>query len=353
MAHLWQRGGHAALRTTAADGTGPDAAGPDARMSAADPALGPRADELALAATIARRYYLDDRTKIQIAAELRLSRFKVARLLDLARGSGLVRISIGTPGAVDAELSDRLRLRLGLRRALVVNAVDGDDARIRGHLAGVAADLLAEVLTADDVLGLAWSRAALETAARLRRLPACEIVQLTGALTSPDVSANLIGSVDRLARLGGGTGRTFYAPLFVSDPASVDVIARQAEVADAFARFPRVTTALVGVGGWQPVSSDLHDALTPDERAALRERGALADVAGTFLDTAGRALTMPLTRQIIAIDADRLRAIPDVICIAYGRSGAAAMATAVRAGYVKTLVTTAAFAQELVATTGG
>ncbi|HVH23358.1 MAG TPA: sugar-binding domain-containing protein, partial [Pseudonocardia sp.] len=149
-------------------------------MSQPDPTPAP--GDLALAATVARRHYLDDRTKIEIAAELELSRFKVARLLELARSSGIVRISIGTPGEVDTELSDRLRRYLGLTRAIVADAVDGGDAANRQHLAGLTAALLEELLTADDVLGLGWSRAALETAAQLRRLPACAIVQLTGAL---------------------------------------------------------------------------------------------------------------------------------------------------------------------------
>ena len=305
--------------------------------------------ELALAATVARRYYLDDRSKMEIAAELELSRFKVARLLELARSSGIVRISIGTPGTVDAELSDRLRRHLGLARAIVADVVDGGDAEIRRHLAGLTAALLEEVLTVEDVLGLGWSRAALETAACLQRLPACAIVQLTGALTSPHVTANLIESVGRLARLGGGRGYPFYAPLFVTDPASVDVITRQGEVADAFAQFSRVTVAVVGVGSWQPVDSNLHDALTEGERAALHGRGVRADVSGIFLDASGNALTMPLNRQIIAIDAARLRAVRNVICVAHDRNNVAAVRTAVRAGYVKTLVTTAAFAQHLIA----
>ena len=128
------------------------------------------------------------------------------------------------------------------------------------------------MLTADDVLGLGWSRAALETAARLRRLPACAVVQLTGALTSPDVTANLIESVDRPGPARRRTGYTFYSPLFVADPASVERHHPQAEVADAFAQFSQVTTAVVGIGSWQPVSSNLHNALTAEERAALHHR---------------------------------------------------------------------------------
>ena len=86
---------------------------------------------------------------------------------------------------------------------------------------------------------------------------------------------------------------------------------------------------------------------------ALLQREVLADVCGTFLDAAGTALSMPLTRQIIAIDAERLHAVRDVICVAYGRGTAAAVRTALRASYVTTLVTTAAFAQELLRPTEG
>jgi DNA-binding transcriptional regulator LsrR (DeoR family) len=314
-----------------------------------------RLDDLVLAATVARRYFLQDRTKVQIAAELSLSRFKVARLIDVARSSGIVRITIATPGAVDTELSVLLRERLGLGRALVVNTVDNGDngATARGHLADVAATLLNEVLTPSDVLGLGWSRAVLATAARLTRIPACAVVQMTGGLTSPDVTASLIDAVDGLARRGGGRGYSFYAPMFVSDPASAEVVRRQPETAAAFARFPDITRAVIGIGSWQPVHTDLHDVLSADERAALHRAGVLADLSGTFLDAAGTPLTMPHSRRVVGIDAAQLKAVPDVVCIAYGKERATAVRAAVRAGYVTTLVTTAALAQELLTTTKG
>ncbi len=52
----------------------------------------------ALAADVARRYYIDGATKSEIAGELGLSRFKVARVLDQARTSGLVRIELHYEG---------------------------------------------------------------------------------------------------------------------------------------------------------------------------------------------------------------------------------------------------------------
>ena len=54
-----------------------------------------------LLASIARRYYLDGRSKVEIADEFGLSRFKVARLIEVARDSGLVRIEIRHQGDID------------------------------------------------------------------------------------------------------------------------------------------------------------------------------------------------------------------------------------------------------------
>ena len=77
------------------------------------------------------------------------------------------------------------------------------------------------------------------------------------------------------------------------------------------------------------------------------------DLSGTFLDAAGAPLTMPRSRRVVGIDAAQLKAVPDVVCIAYGKERATAVRAAVRAGYVTTLVTTAALAQELLTTTKG
>src|SRR5260370_37645216 len=57
-----------------------------------------RPSEVVLAARVARQFYLEGVSKIEIADRLGISRFRVARLLDSAREAGLVRIEIGLPG---------------------------------------------------------------------------------------------------------------------------------------------------------------------------------------------------------------------------------------------------------------
>ena len=74
---------------------------------------------LVLTATVARRYYLEGASKSDIAAELGLSRFKVARMLERARATGLVRIELDARGEINLDLSVRLRAAYGLRHCVV------------------------------------------------------------------------------------------------------------------------------------------------------------------------------------------------------------------------------------------
>src|SRR5689334_22806885 len=77
--------------------------------------------ELVLAAAVARRHYLAGQSKVEIADELGLSRFKVARLIDFAREAGIVRIEIVADGELDLDRSARLQERFALRHAVVVD----------------------------------------------------------------------------------------------------------------------------------------------------------------------------------------------------------------------------------------
>ena len=52
------------------------------------------ADERRLLSALARRYYLEDAAKTDLAREFSMSRFRVARLLQQARETGIVTIEI-------------------------------------------------------------------------------------------------------------------------------------------------------------------------------------------------------------------------------------------------------------------
>jgi DNA-binding transcriptional regulator LsrR (DeoR family) len=306
--------------------------------------------QLVLTASVARRYYIDGRSKSDIAEELRLSRFKVARLLESARASGLVRIEIGYPGIIDVGLSAQVQDAFTLQHAIVVDTPDDHDASLREQVGRAAAELLTEIVTEKDVLGLGWARSLMAMRDSLTHLAPCSVVQLTGALSRPDVDDSSIELVRDVARIANGPAFYFYAPMIVPDATTAGVLLRQPEVARASDRFTSVTKAVVGIGGWDPPHSTVYDAISPADRKALLKLGVRADLSGVLLDAEGKAVHAPLTERIIGVRAAQLRKIPEVIAVAYGRDKVPAARAAIVGGYVTGLVTHTSFARALLST---
>jgi DNA-binding transcriptional regulator LsrR (DeoR family) len=302
---------------------------------------------LVLSASVARRYFLDGHSKLEIAEEFGLSRFKVARLLEAARTSGLVRIEIGHKGLIDLDLSARLQSAFGLRHAVVVDTDDDSADSLRKHLGQVAADLLAEITGPDDVLGVAWSRSVGAMARALPRLAAVPVVQLTGAVSMPDGDDSSIDVVRDVARAAGGPAYVFYAPFTLPDAATARALREQREVALAFAQLPRVTTAVMGVGLWAPGQSTLYDTVKEHDRRELRRLGVCAEVSGVFVTREGTPVRTGLSDRMIGIDVEQMRSIPEVVAIAYGTAKTPAVRAALRSGLVGGLVTHSSVAQAL------
>lgn len=309
------------------------------------PAGGPA--QLVLTAAVARRYYVEDATKVEIAEEYGLSRFQVARLLDRARASGLVTITITAPGALDVDLSSRLQRAYGLQHAVVVDTPESDPTALRRDLGQAAAALLTEIVTANDVLGLAWSRSVSAATDALTHLLPVPVVQLTGALARPDVDDSSVDLVRRVGRTFGGPAYFFYAPTIVPDAATASALRRVPEVARTLRQFGSVTKAVVGLGLWAPTESTVYDATEEQVRDALHQRGVRGEIAGVIVDSAGHPVGTDLPERMICPSADQLRAIPEVLAIAYNRVRSPAVKAAVRGGLVDSLITHASLARTL------
>src|SRR6201987_780502 len=310
-------------------------AGLEARMAgmSAD-----RPSEVVLAARVARQFYLEGVSKVDIADRLGISRFRVARLLDSAREIGLVRIEIGLPGgALDAGLSAELCSVFGLRHAFVFNFPE-DESPLRQRLGEAAGQVLMDLITPGDVLGLTWSRTLSGLTAALTQLPPCPIVQMTGAVPSP-AGRDLLELVRGVARIGGGPAHVFYAPRLLDDAQTAAAIRRPSDIAEAFALVPNVTIAVVAIGAWGPGLSTIYDAITPAEREALAALGVHAEVAGVFIGSDGNPLTTPPDNRMIMRPGSLLAKTPFVLAVAYDPEKSDAVRAAIRGGLVHGLVT--------------
>lgn len=306
-----------------------------------------------LAAAVAQRFHLGRRTKKQIGEELGISRFKVARILDSALAEGVVRVEIDAGAELAAGLSDRLRAAYGLRRAVVRAGSDDETDEARGdarrRLARLAAELVEELVTPGEILGLAWARTVNEMVDALRGLAPCTVVQLCGVYSRLNRRDDSAETVRRAAARCGGPAFPIYAPLVLPDARTAHTLRHQPGISDAVARFDRVTTAVVSVGAWRPAESTVYDVLPRGQTAALAALGVRGELAGHLFDAEGRTLGTGMSHHVLSIGTDQLRGIPEVIALAPGQVRAAAIDAVLRSGLVTTLVTDRAAAEPLLA----
>src|SRR5215467_1769877 len=174
-----------------------------------------------------------------------------------------------------------------------------------------------DLIRPGDVLGMSWSRTLSGLAASLTQFPPCPIVQLTGAVPPPD-GRDLLDLVRGVARIGGGPAHVFYAPMILDDAQLAAAVRRQADIAEAFALVPSVTTA---------------------ERAAVAELGVCAEIAGVFIGDDGRPVATPLDSRMIVTPGAALERIPFVLSVAFGVAKCHAVRAAIRGEMVHGLVT--------------
>ncbi|MGB3827438.1 MAG: sugar-binding domain-containing protein [Ornithinimicrobium sp.] len=311
--------------------------------------LGPA--ESVLAATVARRYYLHGEAKKDIAAGLGINRFKVARLIDSALESGLVRIEITSGTGVDLDASALLLERFDLQRCVVVEGTDIPGPHNQAALGKIAAAVIREALVDGDVLGLPWSRAVLAMTSQLTELPMVRVVQLSGAMELPGINASAVDIVREAARVSGGQSVIFHAPFILDDDASAHALRRQPSVRSGLSAVADVTHAVVGLGQWHPSLTTLYDMATKAEQQALSDADVVGEIAGVFFDESGRPIQTQINQRLITLSGRELAAIPDVTAIVEGAAKAPAVCAAIRGGLINGLVVDAALAAALIGDT--
>ncbi|GGL44148.1 transcriptional regulator [Phycicoccus endophyticus] len=311
------------------------------------------ARDIGLLAAVARAYYVEERSRVEIAEVFGISRFKVSRLLSRAREEGVVTIEIHDWGLPDPVLSARLNEVLGLTRCLVVRS-HGDDETMRRQIGAAAAAHLSETLADDEVLGVSWGRTLTATTSQLEHLPRLSIVQLTGVVAG-DLDSSPIEVARHVARRSGGRVYPIFAPLITPDVETAEGLRSHADIASAMELFPSVTTALLSVGAWDKprgeghaVLSQVHDVLSLEDLAGAIADGCVADIAGLLVRADGSLAYPELQRRSINITDEQLRAVPRVLGVAGGAAKATAVRAVAGAGLITELVTDHALAAEIV-----
>jgi DNA-binding transcriptional regulator LsrR (DeoR family) len=299
---------------------------------------------------VAWLYYEEGMTQEEIARVLGISRGSVVTMLQEARESGVVSISVAPQHLQTVGFARDIMRRFGIEECLVV---PGDGGRTQEHerVGRAAARLLVERLRPDDVLGVSWGRTvlALSQAMQPKLLPGVSVVQITGsAIGTYRFSAELCAS--NIANRIGGRCVYLHAPGILSNREMKRMLMKEPTLIEQFRIMSTCNKIIFGVGS-VAASSTAFDTgfLSPEEAAPYLAKGAVAVLAGRFVDVDGRAVAGELDDRMIGMTVQEIAKIPERICVAAGHDKAKAIHALLVGRYITTLVTDEPTARDLLA----
>jgi DNA-binding transcriptional regulator LsrR (DeoR family) len=290
-----------------------------------------------LLARIARRFYLEDMSKTELAEAFRMSRFRIARLLEQAREEGIVKIQIEETGLVEEELSSRLAAHLRLDDCIVVPAGETEEDN-RQRLARAAATYITSQTHRGDVIGFSWGRTLAALGQHLGSLPPCTILQLTGTVGN-DLTRSPVEVIRRIADRAEVSTVALLCPLFAASATTAALLREDPAIHRTMALYPQLALAVLSVGSWDPPITQLTGFFSPQDRAELTNEHAKAEMAGIFVRDDGSLVDAAVVERRISVSVPELLGTPRVLAVAGSVEKVGAIAAVVRSGLVTALIT--------------
>lgn len=313
-------------------------------------------EELAVIAEVARMYYIEGMSQLEIANVLYFSKAKVSRALRIAREEHIVEYQINYPLKRSIKLETELKRRFGLKETLVVaDLYDNRNTDISIKRIGeMAANYLDETLKDGDSIGIAWGRTMYQTVRQLkpsfpRRI---QVLQLMGnSMDDYQMDIDVTTLAERMARTFQGTATRLYAPMYVNSDIVRKELLKEPIIRKTIEKIRTVDYALTGIAdvSLEQPKSTWAGYLTERKKRELERKGAVGYLCGYFLDKDGNKLPDPINDKIIGISFEDLKRVPHIIAAAGGLDKTNAIRAALKGKLIHCLITDSRIAEKLLA----
>ena len=294
---------------------------------------------------VAKKFYVDNCSQVEIAQELKLSRPTVSRLLKKAVDSGVVEIHINDTSYELLNMGQQLAQKYGLHCAIVVKSNEGYYPAVIADAAMAASNYLTSILKDQDLIGVGMGSAVFKILDYIRTKPsvAADVVQIQGnsIMNQPYAQGSYI--VLEFARRLGGTAHLMHAPLSVNSKLLHSLMMEERFMQNHFRMLEKMDIALIGIGtdNLRYDNEDLCDFGTDFKPAS--------NICNHFFDLDGKLIETEYTQHTFGVPIETLQKVPEVIAIAVGARKKDAVLSAVRSGVIKSLVTDDRIAAHLLA----
>jgi DNA-binding transcriptional regulator LsrR (DeoR family) len=260
-----------------------------------------------LAVRVAWCYYALNLTQQEVAQRLGIPRVRVIRLLSEARRRGIVKISIESKLAENAELEHRLSERFGVELAEVVLGLTEDETALAEILGAAAASSIAGRFHNGMTLGVGWGVTLKAFAEALPDTPLekAAVVSLLGSLTRRSSIATFEATTAISARLHA---ECFYlpGPILCDSTESRDLLMAQPMMREVLDRARTCDLAVVSVGGLDSGTIRRTHFITESDFAAVLRAGAVGNFLGYYIDKDARVIEHKVNGCVIGLRPEEL-----------------------------------------------
>ncbi|MFT2817818.1 sugar-binding transcriptional regulator [Leifsonia sp. A12D58] len=298
-------------------------------------------DEL-LSIRAAELYYEENKTQDEIGSILRLTRWKVGRLLAQAKASGFIRIEIVHPRARRLPVERRLREVTGLSDAIVVSSAGVSGDELQSRTAQAAADYLTSLRPIPRTLGISWGRTLHEVSLHLKQgwAPGVNVVQINGGVSLNKRAGTAATTAVTIAQKAMGAATLLPSPAILERLETKQAIEGDRAVA-AVLDMGTSASAYLYSAGQADENSALVDSgyLTTEQVSELVRKGAVGDIVGRYIDSNGNIVDPALDERTVGIQLEQLRRAKTAIAVIAGSNKHAVAQAIVRSGLCTVLVT--------------
>ncbi len=302
-------------------------------------------------ARVAWLYYIEEFTQSQIAEKLGVSRSTVIRLLQRAKESGLISISLGVSPDI-FELERNLEKLYGLKTVRIVPEAEDTDTQ-RRWLGQIAAGTLQEMARPNSIMAVSWGRTLRAMADSLHgevAVSGMRTVALIGGLHNADRGTNPYEVAEIVGNFFNAPARALYAPVYVRNAETAAGLISDPGLNEALDMARRAALVVFSVGSLSEKATMLQlGYVNSTEKDYLVRKGAVGDIACRWIDANGKPVELPSTIHPIGITLNDLRNIPERLLVAGGVSKKDVILAALRGGYATHLITDEAVAVALLA----
>jgi deoxyribonucleoside regulator len=302
---------------------------------------------------VAELYYDENKTQDEIGSLLKITRWKVGRLLASAREQGIVRIEIVHPRARRLGVERELRERFGLTDAVVIPGQDaGQDSAddLQARIGRAAADYLTTLRPVPRTLGISWGRTLSEIADHLADgwATGVTVVQINGGVSLNRRAGTAATTAVTIAQKAAGHAILLPSPAILERLETRLAIEADRTVAGVL-ELAGQASAYIYSAGVADESSVLVDSgyLTPADVAELVRKGAVGDVVGRYIDANGNPVDPGLDERTVGLGLERLRAARTSIFVVAGEAKHDVARAVLSSGLCSVIVTDEATARAL------